>query len=99
MTSPTTDDRREHLLVILGVLTLFAIIVGTTILGIAENWPHQQRIATPSALRQPKTYTATVVALHAVPVPGISGAQNCSVATVKLGSGPDKGHDTNDPLR
>ena len=91
---PDDRDRREHILVILGVLTLFTIIVGTTILGIAENWPHQQRIATPSALRQPKTYSATVVALDAVPCQASSGAENCSVATVSLGSGPDKGHDT-----
>ena len=91
---PDDRDRREHLLVILGVLTLFAIIVGTTILGIAENWPHHQRIATPRALRQPKTYTARVVAVRAVPCQASSGAQNCSVATVSLGSGPDKGHDT-----
>ena len=34
---PDDRHRREHLLVILGVLTLFAIIVGTTILGIAEQ--------------------------------------------------------------
>ena len=90
---PDDRHRREHLLVILGVLTLFAIIVGTTILGIAENWPHEQRIATPRALRQPKTYTARVVAVRAVRCQA-PGAQSCSIATVKLGSGPDKGHDT-----
>ena len=90
---PDDRHRREHLLVVLGVLTLFAIIVGTTILGIAENWPHHQRIATPRALRQPKTYAARVVDLDAVRCQA-PGAQNCSIATVKLGSGPDKGHDT-----
>ncbi|HTN80357.1 MAG TPA: YibE/F family protein, partial [Acidimicrobiales bacterium] len=41
----------------------------------------------------PKTYTATVVDLRAVRCQA-PGAQNCSVATVKLGSGPDKGHET-----
>jgi uncharacterized membrane protein len=90
---PNGRNRSEHILVILGVLTVFAILVGTTILGIAENWPHHQRIATPNALKQPKTYTATVVDLRAVRCQA-PGAQNCSVATVKLGSGPDKGQET-----
>ena len=90
---PDDRDRREHVLVILGVLTLFAVIVGTTILGIAENWPHHQRIATPSALRQPRTYSARVVALRAVRCQA-PGAQSCSIATVVLGGGPDRGHET-----
>jgi uncharacterized membrane protein len=89
------DDRRhgEHVLVILGVLTIFAILVGTTVVGIAENWPHHRQIATPSALRQPKTYSAKVVALRAVRCQA-TGAQRCSIATVSLGSGPDKGQTT-----
>jgi hypothetical protein len=90
---PDDRHRRQHVLVILSVMTLFAIIVGTTILGIAENWPHHQRIATPRALRQPKTYTARVVAVRAVRCQA-PGVQSCSIATVELGSGPDRGHET-----
>lgn len=79
--------------VALGFMTLFAILVGVTILGVAENWPRSQKIATPASLHQPKLIKAHVVALRTTRcrVPGTVG---CSLVTVKLDEGPTKGRTT-----
>jgi len=79
--------------VALGFMALFAIIVGVTVLGVAENWPRSRTIATPGALRQPQLLKAHVVALRTqrCRVPSMHG---CSEVTVKLDEGPAKGHTT-----
>jgi uncharacterized membrane protein len=79
--------------VALGFMALFAILVGVTVLGVAENWPRSRTIATPGSLHQPRLLEAHVVALRAqrCRVPSMHG---CSEVTVKLDEGPAKGHTT-----
>jgi uncharacterized membrane protein len=87
------DEHQRSVLIILSTLVVFAILVGTTILGIVVNWPKNAHITPPAALRQPKTYKATVVALKATPcfAPGV---RNCRIVTVHLKQGPDRGKQT-----
>jgi uncharacterized membrane protein len=79
--------------VALGFMALFAILVGVTVLGVAENWPRSRTIATPGSLQQPRLLKAHVVALRTrrCRVPSMRG---CSEVTVKLDEGPTKGHTT-----
>jgi uncharacterized membrane protein len=74
----------------LGFIVVFVVLVGTTIGGVAVNWPRHRTIPGSAQFRPPKTYGATVVAMRERPCeePGTHG---CSTVTVKLTSGPDKG--------
>jgi uncharacterized membrane protein len=85
--------RRRRLLVVLGLLTVFAILVGTTVAGIAVNWPKHRHAPTPALLRVPKTYEAKVTALRATPCLAPS-ARNCRIVTARLEGGRDKGKQT-----
>ena len=80
--------RRRDVFTVLALATLFAILVGVTIVGVVVNWPRHHTIE--GQFRQPKTYLAHVVALRAVPCQA-SGAHHCALATVKLDAGPNKG--------
>jgi uncharacterized membrane protein len=79
--------------VALGFITLFVILIGVTVLGVAENWPRARTIATPASLHQPKLLRAHVIGLRSRPcrVPGMNG---CSIVTVRLDQGPAKGKTT-----
>jgi uncharacterized membrane protein len=85
------DDghRRRDVLTILSLLTLFAVLVGVTVVGIAINWPAHRTVGG-AQFRQPKTYDAHVVALRAARCQAPS-ARHCSIATVRLDNGPDGG--------
>lgn len=87
---PREEARRKRLLAALSFLTVFAIMAGTTILGVVVNWPRHAHIPVPASLRRPKTYGATVVALRAVRCQ-VPGAHDCRIVTVKLTGGPDRG--------
>jgi uncharacterized membrane protein len=80
-------------LTVLGLLTLFVVLVGVTIGGVAENWPQKRTIARPVGLQHPHTYKAHVTAVRAAkcraPV-----ATGCVVATIRLEQGPDRGKTT-----
>jgi len=89
----TLDEHQRSVLIILSTLTVFAILVGTTILGIVVNWPKNAHIKPPASLRQPKTYKATVVALKATPCLAPS-LQNCRIVTVHINQGRDRGKQT-----
>ncbi len=80
-------------MVVLGLMTVFAVLVGTTILGIVENWPKHRHVATPALLRHPKTYEAKVTALRATRCLTPT-TQNCRIMTARLENGPDKGTST-----
>jgi uncharacterized membrane protein len=79
--------------VALAFIALFAILVGVTVLGVAQNWPRTRTIPTPASLRQPKLLKAHVVALRTMRcrVPGLKG---CSLVTAQLDEGSDKGKRT-----
>jgi uncharacterized membrane protein len=83
-------QRRRNVVIVLGLLAVFAILIGTTVLGIVVNWPHSSKIGSTQTLRQPKTYHADVVGLHSTRCQ-VPGARGCSIVTVKLTSGHDKG--------
>jgi uncharacterized membrane protein len=85
--------RRRNLLVVLSLLTVFGILVGTTVLGVVVNWPKHRHVPTPALLRHPKTYNAKVTALRATRCLAPS-ARNCRIVTVRLKGGPDKGKTT-----
>jgi uncharacterized membrane protein len=84
------ERRPRDVVIILGVLTLFAVLIGTTVIGIAENWPQHRSIGGAQRFQHPKTFDATVVGLQAVRCQA-PNARNCSIVTVKLEGGPDKG--------
>jgi uncharacterized membrane protein len=84
------DRRPRDVLIVLGVLTLFAVLIGVTVLGIAENWPRHRSIQAGQQFQRPKDYDAKVVALRSVRCEA-PGARNCSIVTVKLDGGPDRG--------
>jgi uncharacterized membrane protein len=87
-------DRPRHVLIVLTTLTLFAILVGATVLGVAVNWPrHRHAVVGGQAFRHPKTYAATVTGLRATRCQ-VPGAHRCRTVTVRLSSGPDKGQRT-----
>ena len=85
----SVDNEYRSRLVVLALLTLFAVLVGTTVLGIVENWP-QHRTVNAGQFKQPKTVGATVTALRAVRCEA-PGARNCSSVTVRIDAGKDKG--------
>jgi uncharacterized membrane protein len=74
----------------LGFVVVFVVLVGTTIGGVVENWPHQRSIPGSAQFKPPRTFGANVIAMHITPCqePGTKG---CSTVTVKLTSGPNKG--------
>jgi uncharacterized membrane protein len=79
--------------VALGFIALFVILVGVTILGVGENWPRSRTIAAPASFVQPTLLKAHVVGLRSTRcrVPNVKG---CSLVTVKLDEGKDKGSTT-----
>jgi uncharacterized membrane protein len=89
MLGAVDSDVRARL-VVLALITLFAILVGTTVLGIATNWPRHRTIPSGSSYRQPKTIDATVTGLAAVRCQ-VPAAHSCSNVTIRLDSGRDKG--------
>jgi uncharacterized membrane protein len=89
MLGAVDSDTRSRL-IILGLITLFAIVVGTTVLGIATNWPRHRSVSTGQSFQSPKTIDATVTGLAAVRCQ-VPAAHNCTNVTIRLDSGPDKG--------
>lgn len=85
--------RRRHMFVVLSLLTVFAILVGTTIVGVIVNWPNHRHVPTPALLRHPKTFEAKVTALRATRCLAPS-ARGCLIVTARLESGPDKNKQT-----
>jgi uncharacterized membrane protein len=83
------NDVRSRLIV-LGLITLFAVLLGTTVLGIAINWPRHRTVSTGQSFQHPKTIDATVTALAATRCQ-VPSAHNCSNVTLRLDSGHDKG--------
>jgi uncharacterized membrane protein len=83
------ERRRRDVATVLGLITLFAVLVGVTVVGIIVNWPHDHRVAA-QAFRQPKTYRAHVTGLLAVRCQAPS-AKHCRLVTVALDTGPNKG--------
>ena len=84
------DDDVRARLIVLALITLFAILVGTTVLGIATNWPRHRTLSGGNSYRQPKTIDATVTGLDAVRCQAPS-ARGCSNVTIRLDTGRDKG--------
>jgi uncharacterized membrane protein len=84
------DSDVRSRLVVLGLITLFAVLVGTTVLGIATNWPRHRAVATGQSFQHPKTIDATVTGLAAVRCQ-VPAAHNCSNVTIRLDSGRNKG--------
>ena len=89
------DNEVRARLIVLALITLFAVLVGTTLLGIAINWPRHRTISTTGiqAVRTPKTVRATVTGMTAVRCQ-TPAARQCSNVTLRLDSGPDKGKST-----
>ncbi len=85
----TVDNDARSTLVVLALATVFAVLVGTTVLGIVENWPHH-RTVNGGQFKQPKTVGATVTGLQVVRCEA-PGARNCSNVTVRIDGGKDKG--------
>jgi uncharacterized membrane protein len=69
------------------------ILVGTTIVGMAENWPRHRTVSAGQQFTHPKTYDARVVAMRSIGCQA-PAARNCSIITVQLGGGPDRGKRT-----
>src|SRR5260221_2071490 len=86
----TVDDDVRARLIVLALITLFAILVGTTVLGIATNWPRHRTVPGTSSYQHPKTIDATVTALAATRCQ-VPAAHNCSNVTIRLDSGPNRG--------
>jgi len=84
------ERSRRDVAIVLGLLTLFAVLVGVTVLGIVLNWPAHRTVSVGSQFHNPKTYGASVVGLQAVRCQAPQ-ARNCTVVTVTLSGGPDKG--------
>ncbi|MCW2963667.1 MAG: YibE/F family protein [Actinomycetia bacterium] len=89
MLGAVDDDVRARLIVF-ALITLFAILVGTTVLGIATNWPRHRTVPGVSSYQHPKTIDATVTGLAAVRCQ-VPAAHNCSNVTIRLDSGRNKG--------
>jgi uncharacterized membrane protein len=92
MLAPVANDARSRLIV-LGLITLFAVLLGTTVLGIAINWPRHRSVSTGQSFQHPKTIDATVTAVAATRCQ-VPAAHNCSNVTIRLDSGRDKGKST-----
>jgi uncharacterized membrane protein len=75
---------------VLAFSAAFVVLIAVTIGGVVAEWPTHRTIPAPPTLRHPKTYGAQVVAERSTrcQVPGTSG---CSVVTVRLTDGPDRG--------
>jgi len=84
------ERSRRDVAIVFGLLTLFAVLVGVTVLGIVLNWPAHRTVSVGSQFHNPKTYGASVVGLQAVRCQAPQ-ARNCTVVTVTLSGGPDKG--------
>jgi uncharacterized membrane protein len=87
------DNVVRSRLVVLTLITLFAILVGTTVLGIATNWPRHRTVQAGGSYQHPKTIDATVTGLAAVRCQ-VPAAHACSNATIRLDSGRDRGTST-----
>lgn len=72
---------------------IFVVLVGTTIGGVAENWPQHRSIPGSAQFKPPRTFGATVIGMHETRCQE-PGAHGCAVATLKLTSGPEKGSKT-----
>jgi uncharacterized membrane protein len=68
----------------------FVALAGLTVFGVAYNWPEHRTIPGSAQFAPPKTYDATVTGLRTVTCYQ-SGRTGCSIVTVRLTSGPDKG--------
>lgn len=86
-------NRSRGIVVVLGLLTLFVVLIAVTIGGIVVNWPSSGPLPGAAQLKNPKTYGAKIVALRSVACETPS-ARNCSIVTVKLTGGPDQGRRT-----
>jgi uncharacterized membrane protein len=84
------DDDVGARLIVFALITVFAILVGTTVLGIATNWPRHRTVPGASAYQHPKTIDATVTGLAATRCQ-VPAAHSCSNVTIRLDSGRDKG--------
>jgi uncharacterized membrane protein len=75
---------------VLGFIALFGILVGVTVLGIAETWPRHRTLPAPPGSYHPQTRKAHVVAVRSIScrVPGLHG---CSIVTVQLDEGSARG--------
>jgi uncharacterized membrane protein len=76
--------------VVLALVALFAILVGVTILGVAENWPRSRTIATPSSLVHQKLLKAHVVGLRTERC-RVPEARGCAAVAIRLDEGPESG--------
>src|SRR5439155_22012514 len=74
----------------LGFVAVFVLLVAVTIGGIAANWPRHRTIPGSEQFKPPKTYGADVVAVRSARCRA-PGARGCSVVTIELTGGPDKG--------
>jgi uncharacterized membrane protein len=83
----------QRSLVVPGLWVVFATLVGITVAGVTANWPTHGTIPGSARFAPPKTYDAVVTAVRTVECrePGRAG---CSVVTVRLTAGPDKGRRT-----
>ncbi|HWB22832.1 MAG TPA: YibE/F family protein [Gaiellaceae bacterium] len=77
----------------LGFVVMFVVLVGTTIGGVAVNWPRHRTIPGSEQFRPPKTVGAKVIGMHETRCQE-PGAHDCSTVTVRLTSGPSKGTQT-----
>jgi uncharacterized membrane protein len=84
------DNDVRARLIVLALITLFAVLVGTTVLGIATNWPRHRTLPGTSSYQHPKTIDATVTGLAATRCQ-VPSAHNCRNVTIRLDSGRDKG--------
>jgi uncharacterized membrane protein len=65
------------------------IVLAATIIGLIVNWPRDRTIEPPPSLVRPKTESAVVTGLAAVPC-RIPGREDCRRVTVRITSGKDK---------
>ncbi len=84
------ERTRQDVLILLSVLTLFVVVIGVTVLGVVVNWPRHHSISGGQQLHRPKELDAKVVGLRSVPCQAPS-ATDCSLVTVKLEQGPERG--------
>jgi uncharacterized membrane protein len=69
------------------LVSVFAVVVGATIVGVAANWPRKREVVSlPGSVRSPATVHANVVAVRAVrcQTPGFHG---CERVTARLRGG------------
>jgi hypothetical protein len=57
------DDDVRARLIVFALVTLFAVLVGTTVLGIATNRPRHRTVSTRQSFQHPKTIDAVLATL------------------------------------